>query len=177
MKTPLYHSALAVAALLAPVHTSFAQAVEKTVAFKTADGKYISAAPNSAVDLSGTKVGSRQVFVLVDTNGGELSDGDSVKIMQAGGDLNDPSAKGLKVARDGAISRGASPNAFTLKKMDTKWAFQTPDGKFVGATPSGGVGTVDTPDTALQVELVEAAAKEKKPAPAPASTDAAVPPQ
>jgi uncharacterized Zn ribbon protein len=172
MKKLVIYSAIAAGALIAPLHTSLAQAVEKTVAFKTSEGKYISVAPNSALDLGATKVGSRQVFTLVDTNGGDLADGDAVKVIQTDAVKDDPAAKGWKVAKDGTVARGASPATFKLKKVADKWAFQTPDGKFVGATASGGLGTVDTAETALQIEVLEAAPKEKKSAPAPVASPA-----
>src|SRR5215218_1679237 len=109
-------SFLILSALLVPFQLSMGQEVEKEVAFKTADGKYISAAPNSALDLGGTKIGSRQAFMLVDVNGGELADGDTVRITQTGGiEGGGMKVKGWKVSGE-ELKRGEKPAAFTMKK-------------------------------------------------------------
>lgn len=165
MKKTLIYSVISAVAVVAPFDTSLAQAVEKTVAFKTAEGKYITATPGAGYDLTGTKVGSRQTFNLVDENGGELADGDSVKVMTTDG------AKGWKM-KETELARG-TPVAFKIKKVNEKWAFQTRDGKFLGVAASGAVGAVDTAETALQLEVVPATAPAKKPAASPAASPAA----
>jgi uncharacterized Zn ribbon protein len=165
MKKHLFYSALFAGAVIVPLHTSLAQTAEKSVAFKTADGKFVTGVPSAGFDLSGTKAGGRQIYNLVDENGGELADGDSVKVMMS------DNVKGWKI-KDGTLWRG-TPAAFKVKKVDNKWAFQARDGKFVGVATGGAVGAVDTLETALQLEIVPATAPaEKKPAVAPATSPA-----
>src|SRR5438105_15922068 len=78
MKT-IYLAILAVAAL-AFGQQAFADETEKSFAFQTADKKYVTTATGGLLDLTGTKIGSKQIFTLIDVNGGELADGDEVKI-------------------------------------------------------------------------------------------------
>lgn len=164
MKKNLLYSAFLIGALASSVHSAKAQAVEKTVAFKTPEGKYISAAKDSMYDLSGTAPKGRETFNLVDENGGELADGDSIKVMLLDG------TKGWKMKEEG-LARGSAVR-FKVKKVGEKWAIQTKDGKFLGATPSGAVGAVDTVEAALQLEIVPVASAEKKPAASPAAAAA-----
>ena len=164
---------LIVSALLVPFQLSLGQEVEKEVAFKTADGKYISAALNSALDLGGTKIGSRQAFMLVDVNGGELADGDTVRITQtAGVEGGGTKIKGWKLS-GGELKRGENPADFTVKKSGEMWTFQMKGGKFVGLTPTAVLGPVDTAEAALQVQIVDAKGKSAKAGASPAGATGA----
>jgi len=159
---------LIVSALLIPFQLSLGQEVAKEVAFQTADGKYISAAPNNALDLAGTKVGSRQAFMLLDVNGGELADGDTVRITHTGRvEGGETKVKGWQVSR-GELKRGEKSADFTVKKSGEMWTFQMPDGKFVGLTGAGVLGPVDTAESAVQVQIFDAKGKSTKPGASPA---------
>ena len=164
-KTPFL---LIVSALLIPFQLSLGQEVEKEVAFKTADGKYISAAANSGLDLGGTKIASRQAFMLVDVNGGELADGDIVRITQtAGAEGGGVKVKGWKLS-GGELKRGEKPADLTVKKSGEMWTFQMKGDKFVGLTSAGVLGPVDTAEAAVQVQIVDAKGKSAKAAASPA---------
>jgi hypothetical protein len=59
---------------------------EKTVAFHTtADtpGRYVTVAAGGIINTSGLEIADRQIFILVDLNGGEIADGDAVQIKYA----------------------------------------------------------------------------------------------
>lgn len=153
-------------ALLGAASLSVAEEKEKSVVFKTADGKYVTTATGSMLDLSGTKVGSKQVFTIIDANGGDLADGDDVKIRynpgaSAGGT---PPKPNFWRSAKGELKRGGEGDSFKLKKVENKYVFQTTDGKFVAA-PAGGTGALtlaDSQDAALKVEIADAPATAPK---------------
>ena len=147
--------------MLAAVQLTSAQETEKSVAFLTADKKYITTAPSGALDLSGTKVGSKQIFTLIDVNGGELADGDSVKIRYTPNSPTGPDASKANFWRETkeGLKRGHEAEVFKVKKVDTKYAFVTPASKFVAAPATPGPLTLsDKQEGALLVEIVEAPA-------------------
>lgn len=159
-------------ALLASAQTGFAQETERTVAFRTPDQKYITASPNLSLDLSGTKVGSKQTFTLIDINGGELSDGDEVKVRYTPGVAEGaaPANPSYWQASGDGVKRSGKVSTLKVKKVGENYAFQTLEGKFVAAPKTeGALALVETQDAGLVVELVAA----KAPAPKKAETPAA----
>src|SRR5690349_5628846 len=66
--------------LLAGVKVNTAEPIVKTVALRTSDQKYITANTGGVLDATGLKIGSKQIFTLVDVDGHDLQDGDEVKI-------------------------------------------------------------------------------------------------
>jgi hypothetical protein len=154
------------AANAAAAAATASEGTEKVVAFATADGKYLTANAGGAIDLSGIKVGSKQKFTIIDLNGGELADGDSVKVRYipntAG--VPDPSKASYWRETEGGIKRGKEGATFKLKKVEGKFAFQTADGKFVSGTLAAGtLGLSDKQGAALLVAIVVVPASGKVP--------------
>jgi hypothetical protein len=140
--------------------------VEKRVALVTAEKKYLTASTGGALDLSGAKVGSKQIFTLIDLNGGELADGDEVKVRYTPntGGVPDPSKASYWHVASGGVKRSKDGDAFKIKKIETKFAFQTVSGKFLTGTAVEGFLTLsDKQDGALLVEIVELEASGKAP--------------
>ncbi len=141
---------------------SFAQESEKVVRLRTAEGNCVVIGGGGKTILGGpSRNSSRELFTIIDANGGELADGDEVKIRytagtKADGESSKPSfwqVEGANFARRGKAS------SFKIKKVNDRYAFQTADGKFVGVASGGkDLAIVDTQDAALKVELVAAAA-------------------
>ena len=107
--------------------------------------------------MSGFKIGSKQTFTLVDINGGELVDGDEVKIRDTPHvSPPDPSKFSYwREAKEG-IKRSHDGDSFKSKRVETKCVFVAPSGKFV-ASPSvaGLLGLSDKQEGALVVELID----------------------
>ena len=151
---------LAVIPLRAAVRVDSGEAKEKTVALRTPERKYITANPGGSLDLTGTKIGSKQTFILIDLNGGELEDGDAVKIRYVPntGGKPDPSKASFWLETKEGVKRGRDGDVFKVKRVETKYVFQTSSGKFVGAPVDGGLLAVaDKQRGALLVELVDPA--------------------
>jgi len=145
------------AALFGALSVSVAQQTEKTVTLKTADGKIITTAAQGGLELGRSQNPGRQTFTLVDSNGGDLADGDDVKIRYNPGGSSKPN---YWKSSEGKLGRSDKGDTFKLKKVEDKYLFQTSDGKFV-APPSGGSGGLtlaDSQEGALKVEIAEAAA-------------------
>jgi hypothetical protein len=141
-------------------------AVEKRVALVTAEKKYLTANTGGALDLSGAKIGSKQIFTLIDLNGGELADGDEAKVRYTPntGGVPDPSKSSYWHVTSGGVKRSKDGDTFKIKKVEAKFMFQTADGKFLTGTVAEGVLTLsDKQDGALLVELVEMEASGKAP--------------
>jgi hypothetical protein len=166
---------LTAAPLWAGVRVETAEPKEKLVAFQTADNKYLTATTGGVLDLTGMKIGSRQKFTLIDITGGQFDDGDQVRIRYTPGGHDVSKSNYWFETKDG-VKRGRDGDVFKLKRVDTKYAFLTPSGKYLAA----GVGTVvlslsDKLEGALLVELVDpssAGSKSKAPKP-PAAAEPA----
>jgi hypothetical protein len=152
--------AVALTTLLATSSGSFAQEAEKKVAFQTAEKKYVTTGASGSLDLSGTKIGSKQTFTLIDVNGGDLADGDEIKVRynpgnSAGGTPSKPNY--WQESKDGGLKRGGEAGVFKVNKVEGKYAIQTPGGKFVAApTGEGALTVADKQDGALLLEIVDA---------------------
>jgi hypothetical protein len=136
------------------------QGTEKTVALRVAEKKYVTASPGNALDLTGAKIGSKQTFTLIDVNGGALEDGDAVRIRYTPNTAGVPDVSKSSYWRETkeGIKRGREGDLFKVKRVDTKYAFLTPGGKFVGAPAQEGVlGVTDKQADALLVELQDVA--------------------
>ena len=143
----------------------------RTVALRLVDGNFVTASPSGTLDLTGKKIGSKQTFAIIDVNGGELADGDEVKIRYTPNKdgVSDPSKASYWQEGKGGIVRKREGGVFKMKKVDTKYAFQTPGGKFVtGTVTDGALGLSDKQESALLVELVDVQPRASTPK-APAS--------
>jgi hypothetical protein len=147
-----------------PPAVTSAEPMEKRVAFVTAEGKYLTASTGGLLDLTGAKIGSKQTFTIVDLNGGDLADGDSVKIRYTPntGGVPDPSKASYWRESGGGVKRGKEAATFKLKKVEAKFSFQTAGGKFVtGNVTDGVLGLSDKQEAALLVEVVDVQASGK----------------
>ena len=149
---------IATAAILVVVQPGFAQEKEKRVAFRTAEGKYLTADTGNALTLSGTKIDSKQTFTLIDLNGGDLADKDEVRVRytpNSGGKPDPSKASYWKEISEG-IKRAREGDVFKVKLVESKYAFVAPSGKFVGQPLEGGVlGVTTNVGGALTLELVD----------------------
>src|ERR1035437_5094870 len=144
--------------LKAGVHVTVApEPVEKPVAFRTAENKYVTTVTGGFLTLGGEKIGSKQIFTIIDLNGTAPADGDSVKIRYAPGGLSGDKVKSSywRETAEG-IKRGPEGSVFKIKLVDTKYAFQAPSGKFMtGAAPESIFSVSDKQADALLLELVD----------------------
>jgi hypothetical protein len=137
--------------------TAAPEPVEKSVAFRTADNKYIMTVTGGFLTLGGEKIGSKQTFTIVDLNGTDLLDGDSVKVRYTPGGLKGDKAKSnYWMETPDGIKRNSEGSVFKIKVVDTKYAFQTSNGKFMtGVEKEGLFSLSDKKADALLVELVD----------------------
>lgn len=149
---------LAARPLLAGVKVDTTELIEKPVALRTSDRKYITANTGGILDASGVKIGTKQTFTLVDVDGHNLQDGDEVKIRYTPHSSGVPDPSKANYWREGkeGIKRNRNGDPFKLKWVDAKCAFQAPSGKFVAAAiPGGFLGLSDKLEDALLVDLVD----------------------
>jgi hypothetical protein len=145
--------------LQAGVHVTVApEPVEKPVAFRTADNKCITTVTGGFLTLGGEKIGSKQMFTIVDLNGGNLADGDSVKVRYTPGKgvPSDQTKSSYWVETADGIKRSSEGSVFKIKLVETKYAFQAPSGKFMtGVVTTNVFGLSDKQADALLLELVD----------------------
>lgn len=131
----------------------------KPVALQVNGKQYVTANTGGALSANGAKIGSKQVFAIIDLNGGDLEDGDGIKIRYTPNSAGkpDPSKASYWVEVEGGVKRGKEGGAFKIKKVGTKYAFQAPSGKFVTGTPrdDGVLLLSDKQEGAMLVEFVD----------------------
>jgi hypothetical protein len=139
--------------------TAAPEPLEKRVAFRTPDNKYVSTLTGGFLNLNGDKVGSKQIFTIIDLNGTDLSDGDPVKIRYTpgGGVASDKTKSTYWVETADGIKRNSEGSVFKIKMVVTKYALQAPSGKFVTGvvTPDSMLGLSDKQANALLLDLVD----------------------
>ena len=101
------------------------------VALRVSETQYVTTGSNGIVYLGGEKIGSKQMFALIDLSGGNIGDGDDVKIQYCPGRGTDLSKANYWVERPEGIKRVKEGDVFKIKKVGAKYAFLTPTGKFV----------------------------------------------
>jgi hypothetical protein len=162
---------------LAIASAGFGKPTPTRVAFRATApanvGRHITAAPKGGLVLGSKVLGNKEVFTLLDMNGGTLQDGDSVQIQYASG-------KNASYWQEnkGKLSRtGDRPGKTALFKV--KWKqknkslmLQTPGGKFVSGTAKGKdlVTTSKQSDPTTVFELIKNPSPAKKPAAAKKSS-------
>jgi hypothetical protein len=132
--------------------------VEKRVAFRTAENKYVTTFTGGFLTLNGDKIGSKQMFSIIDLNGSHLADGDPVKIRYTPGKAaaSDQTKSSYWVETADGIKRSSEGSVFKIKLVETKYAFQTPSGKFMtGVVTANVIGLSDKLANALLLELVD----------------------
>jgi beta-galactosidase len=139
---------------------------EKRVAFRISAEKpnrYVTAVQNGGLTTKGATIAVNQTFLLIDLNGGELADGDSIHIQWAPiGSKPTYWGEGEgTVGRYGGKPKDASTFKITLKEKADKDApksivLQTASGKFVSVPSKGAaLATTDTEDKATTLEVVD----------------------
>jgi hypothetical protein len=149
---------LVAAPLRAGVHVTVApEPVETPVAFRTADNKYIMTVTGGFLTVGGEKIGSKQMFTIVDLNGTAPADGDTVKVRYTpGGSKGDKTKSSYWVETPDGIKRNSEGSVFKIKVVDTKYAFQTSSGKFItGVEKECLFSLSDKQADALLVQLVD----------------------
>ena len=144
-----------------------AEKTEKSVAFRTTDNRYVTATAKGGLNTSGAKIAGNQTFVLVDLNGGDIADGDTVQIKWAPAGSK-PTYWGEgegAIGRYGGRPGDASTFKIKLKEKSSKDAagkdaplsivLQTASGKFVSVPGEGAaLATTDAADKATTLEIV-----------------------
>lgn len=144
---------------------ALAQAVEKKVALKHVGWKppqYARMIPKVGLKVTGTDVTHRHVFTLVDTNGGELAEGDVVLIKYGDGSVTYwVEGSGGEITRN----KNAGENAkFKIKKAAKGISLQAESGKFVTAeNPDTILNTTDSPEKAAVFAVIENPAVKEEP--------------
>ena len=139
--------------------TALAQEVEKTVALRVnADGaqRYISIVPHGGINAQSSTITARQIFVIVDENGGDLADGDPVHIKFVPKDVKPTWWQEGTENNIARFDKKGAQGQFTIKKRDQGIVLQAPSGKFVtviGRTEP--LGLSDTVESATVLEVVE----------------------
>ncbi len=146
-------SALASSALLAGVSVSTNQPTEKLVALRAFGNEYITTQSGGYFqNPCSADIGSKAKFTLIDLTGGALTDGHQVRIRYKPG--NDPTPNYWLEVADG-IKRATDGDTFTIRRVDTKCALETPSGRFVGPPTTNGLLSVTSKlQKAMLLELV-----------------------
>jgi sialate O-acetylesterase len=132
---------------------------EQTVAFRHGDN-YVTAIAGT-LNTSRNEIGDGQTFVIIDLNGGEIADGDSIQIKWA-----PPKARPTLWREDEGVVRrvGTKADAACTFKVKVKSekdaplsiALQTASGKFVAVTNrTAPLATADAEDKAANFALVK----------------------
>lgn len=133
--------------------TAFADPIEKSVAFKVPSedpARYLTIGGKGEVSIQGKDQGKAQVFILQDLNGGELADGDDVRIKQ----FKYLCEKGYSISR---TSKPDDTTRFKVKRTDGGILLQAISGKFIAAkSVKEPLITSETVEKALVFEIVTA---------------------
>lgn len=128
------------------------QPSEKTAALRIASGAYLSMVAGGGLDASGKEIGKQQIFTIVDANGGELEDGDKVKIVYETS-LWREDKENNKIHRVAIKGSKDAETVFKVKRKDKMLMLQTPSGKYL-AIDGAAIVTTDKQDKAALLELV-----------------------
>jgi hypothetical protein len=140
---------------------------EKTVAFRTTTAlegakRYITMAPYGGLNASSKDIAARQVFALIDLNGGDLTEGDAIQIKYAPADgkasyWHEGESVIDRVNKlDDACTFKIKLKEKSDKAGPTTIALQTASGKFISVTSRAEpLSTTDSQDKAIVLEIVE----------------------
>ena len=149
---------LAAAQLRAGVRVSSGEVKERFVALRVSEAKYVTASAPGLIDFSGTKVGSKQRFTIIDLNGSDLLDGDEIRIRYTPNKDGKPDPSKASYWREGreGVTRAHEDGIFSIKKVGARYAFRAPSGKFVTTNEVGGALAVSArQEDALLVDLID----------------------
>jgi hypothetical protein len=121
-----------------------------SVAFKFKNGNHLGMVANGGMDASSKEISAKQIFQMVDLNGGQLANGDTVKILfgegQTQSQLHEDAEKNM-IHR--IPSRGAKDDGciFKILVVGGSILLQTPSGKYLSvATDGKSLTTTDKKD-------------------------------
>ena len=112
------------------------QAISYSVAFKFANGNHLGTVAGGGLDAASKEIGTNQIFNMIDLNGGNVSNGDTVKIVFAQSQMRED-ASANKIHR--VSMRGAKEEECVFKIIVTgkNILLQTPSGKYLAVAPDG----------------------------------------
>jgi Fascin domain len=111
-----------------------------TVAFKFNNGKHLGMVGGGKMDASSLKISNNQIFQMIDLNGGQLANGDSIKILfgdeKTRSQLREDTENNLihRIPAKGAKDDGC---IFKILVVGQNVLLQTPSGKFIGTSEDG----------------------------------------
>jgi uncharacterized Zn ribbon protein len=111
-----------------------------TVAFKLNNGKHLGMVANGGMDASATEISAKQIFQMIDLNGGQLANGDTLKIIFGEGSSQSQWHEDQENNRINRVpTRGAKDEEciFKILVVGGKVLLQTPSGKFVATSEDG----------------------------------------
>ncbi len=124
------------------------------VALRTGAARYVTMKPQGGLDASGDKITERQIFTVVDLNGGSLDDGDKVKIILNNSIWHEDKSAGV-VHRVAARGANDAECTFRMKLQGKSVLLETASGRLVSAPAGGGaLVTKEKPDETTLFELV-----------------------
>lgn len=119
---------------------SATQSTNYSVAFKFGNGKYVGMVGGGKMDSSASEIGNNQIFQMIDLNGGQLANGDSVKLLFG----QPPTISQLHEDKENNLinrvpTRGAKDEEciFKILVVGGNILLQTPSGKYVAASADG----------------------------------------
>lgn len=110
-----------------------ASPTQYTVAFKFASGNLLGMVAGGGLDASAKEVTANQVFTMIDLNGGNLANGDAVKLLFGGSQLREDSAAG-KIHRVPIKGATESECIFKIFVVGANVLLQAPGGKYIAAS-------------------------------------------
>jgi hypothetical protein len=144
---------MAFSALLAGVSVDTNQPAQKVVAFRVLTNKFITTQSPSLLDCTGDHIGSKQKFMIIDMNGGPLTDGHQIRIRYT--PSNSTKSSYWREVKEG-VKRGSDGDPFKIHRVDTKCALETVSGNFVSVPTTNGLLSVTNKlEDAMLIELVD----------------------
>lgn len=124
------------------------QPTEIAVSLKTSEGAYVGQVANGGLDAASKSVTPKQIFTLVDLNGGKVSDGDGVKLRFEATLWREDKENSLIHRVPAKIAKDAEC-VFKLRIKDKLLYLETASGKFVTVADSAVVTTSDVKKATL----------------------------
>lgn len=124
----------------AQVVTPLTTSTDYTLSFKFKNGNYLGMVANGGMDASSKEITPKQIFLLVDLNGGELANGDSVKIIFGEGQTQSQLREDVEKNLIHRIPlRGAKDDGCIFKIFSTNQGvlLQTASGKYLAVAADG----------------------------------------
>ncbi len=111
-----------------------------TVGFKFKNGNYLGMVPNGGMGANSKEISPKEIFQMVDLNGGQLANGDPIKLLfgegQTQSQLHEDAEKNLihRIPVRGAKDDGC---IFKIFVVGQNVLLQAPSGKYIGVATDG----------------------------------------